>query len=74
MGQEDEPVLSYRLKRSGPESIIFIPGLGASRSSFEKYFELASNISLHHKFILQLLDKQFKIIRRLNMADVRMIY
>jgi len=41
MGQEDEPVLSYRLKRSGPESIIFIPGLGASRSS------LRSTLSWH---------------------------
>ena len=42
MGQEDELMLSYRLRRGGPESIIFIPGLGASKSSFDTCFELAS--------------------------------
>lgn len=74
MGQEDELMLSYGLRRSGPESIIFIPGLGASKSSFGTCFELASNIGLQQKFILPLLDKQFTIIRQLNMADVRTIY
>lgn len=42
MGQEDEVRLAYRLRRSGPESIIFIPGLGVSKNSFETCFELAS--------------------------------
>lgn len=42
MGQEDELMLSYRLRRSGPEGIIFIPGLGASKRSFDTCFELAS--------------------------------
>jgi pimeloyl-ACP methyl ester carboxylesterase len=42
MGQEDEFRLAYGLRRSGPESIVFIPGLGASKSTFDTCFELAS--------------------------------
>lgn len=74
MGQEDELMLSYRLRRSRAASIVFIPGVRASKSSFKTCFELASNIGLRHKFILPLLDKQFKTIRELNMVDVRTIY
>jgi len=42
MGRKDPSGLVYKLRRSGPESIVFIPGLGASKSSFERCFELAS--------------------------------
>jgi len=52
MGQEDELMLSHRLRRSGPESIIFIPGLGATKSSFDTCFELASFRDYTHYYYL----------------------
>lgn len=42
MTQGHESRLVYRLRRSGPEAILFIHGLGASRSSFDTCFELES--------------------------------
>jgi len=42
VGQPDEVKLAYRLRRGGPETIVFIPGLGASKSSYETCFGLAS--------------------------------
>jgi pimeloyl-ACP methyl ester carboxylesterase len=38
--ETDECMLAYRLKRAGPKSIIFIHGLGASKSFFDTAFEL----------------------------------
>ena len=32
--------LAYRLKQAGPESIVFVHGLGASKNSFDCYFEM----------------------------------
>ena len=32
--------LSYRLKKDGPESFVFVHGLGASKDSFDRCFEL----------------------------------
>ena len=40
--QGDEYGLDYRLRRSGPVSIIFIHGLGAAKNAFETCFGLKS--------------------------------
>jgi pimeloyl-ACP methyl ester carboxylesterase len=40
--KEEEYRLAYRLRRTGPKSIIFIHGLGAAKNSFETCFGLKS--------------------------------
>jgi len=42
MTQGQVPQLAYRLRWSGPEGILFIHGLGASKDSFDNCFELES--------------------------------
>jgi pimeloyl-ACP methyl ester carboxylesterase len=42
MAQEDETDLACMLRYGGPECILFIHGLGASKNSFETCFQLAS--------------------------------
>jgi pimeloyl-ACP methyl ester carboxylesterase len=42
MTQEGEAKLAYMLRRGGPESIVFLHGLGASKISFKPCFELDS--------------------------------
>lgn len=42
MAQEGEGKLAYMLRRGGPESIVFLHGLGASKGSFKPCFELDS--------------------------------
>ena len=42
MAQQGEGKLAYMLRRGGPESIVFLHGLGASKSSFKPCFELDS--------------------------------
>lgn len=42
MGQKEKYIPAYRLRRSGPETVIFIHGLGASKNSFDTCFELES--------------------------------
>ena len=42
MPQEGERKIAYLLRRGGPETIVFLHGLGASKSSFKPCFELDS--------------------------------
>lgn len=48
----DELNLAYRLRRGGPQSIIFIHGLGASKNSFDPCFEIPA----FEKFTLASVD------------------
>ena len=52
MGQEGETGLASVLRYGGPECILFIHGLGASKGSFEPCFQLTS----FHDYTLAALD------------------